>query len=200
MVDEIINEREKAKINFIKTQAEKYEYLGEFKERVLIALEKQDIEKGIIHTEIIEKMKDSRASLLKIRRDISLDLIKPYIDEAEKIDLRYMLVDDISFRGEIGLVVVSKEALNNENENVIAESITKVFVDAGLSEGFAFALGKKICPKHYDELKEKLPDYLDRFQEMSLFDRIFGKTCPIEMYEKKEKIKRLKQQREGVKR
>ena len=200
MVDEIINEREKAKINFIKTQAEKYEYLGEFKDRVLIALEKQDIEKGIIHTEIIEKMKDSRASLLKMRRDISLDLIKPYIDEAEKINLRYMLVDDISFRGEIGLVVVSKEALNNENENVIAESITKVFVDAGLSEGFAFALRKKSCSKRYNELKEKLPNYLEKFQEMSLFDKIFGKACPIEMYEKKEKIKRLKQQREGVKR
>lgn len=193
-----MNEREKAKINFIKTQAEKYEYLGEFKERVLIALEKEDIEKGIIHAEILEKMKDFRASLLKIRRDMSLSLIKPYLEEAEKINLRYMLVDDINFRGEIGLVIVSKEPLDNQNENIIVESLTKVFINSGLTEGFAYAIGKKICPRHYEQLKEKLPKYLDKFEEMSFFDKIFGKSCPIETYEKQEKRKRLK--KEGAKR
>lgn len=185
MVEEIINEREKAKINFIKAQAEKLQYLGEFKENVLIALEKKEIEKNLIHPEILEMMSDSRAEMVKIKRDIPLNFIKPYIDKAEKLDLRYTLVDDVTFVGEIGLIVVSKEPLDNADKEVVAESIGKIFIDAGLSEGYAYAIGKKICPKHYKMLKEKLPSQVDRFIEMNFFDRLFGKVCPIEVYEKR---------------
>lgn len=187
MVDDIINEREKAKLHFLKTQTEKLIYLGEFKENILAALEKQEIERNLIHNEIKEAMRDSRAVLLKIKRDIPFDSIKPYIDEAEKIDLRYTLVDDITFRGNIGLVVVSQEPLDNENRNVVLESATKIYTDAGLSEAFIYGEGHKICPKHYKELKAKLPERLDKFQEMNFFDRLFGKVCPIDRFDKKER-------------
>ncbi|WP_297597867.1 DUF1694 domain-containing protein [uncultured Cetobacterium sp.] len=187
LVDDIINEREKAKLHFIKIQSQKLDYLGEFKENIIVALEKQEIERNIIHNEIKEAMSDSRAVLLKLRRDIPFDCIKPYIEEAEKIGLRYTLVDDITFRGNIGLVVVSQEPLDNEDKNVVVESAAKVFIDAGLSEGFIYAEGQKICPEHYKELEEKLPEYLDRFQEMNFFDRLFGKVCPIDRFDKKER-------------
>ncbi|MGL4863442.1 MAG: DUF1694 domain-containing protein [Cetobacterium sp.] len=187
MVDDIINEREKAKLHFLKTQTEKLIYLGEFKENILAALEKQEIERNLIHNEIKEAMKDTRAVLLKIRRDIPFDSIKTYIDEAEKIGLRYTLVDDVTFRGNIGLVVVSQEPLDNENKDVVLESATKVYTDAGLSESFIYGEGHKICPKHYKELKAKLPERLDKFQEMNFFDRLFGKVCPIDIFDKKER-------------
>ncbi|MGL5982476.1 MAG: DUF1694 domain-containing protein, partial [Cetobacterium sp.] len=70
MVDDIINEREKAKLNFLKSQAEKLFYLGEFKENVLAALEKEEIERNFIHNEIKDIMKSEKAILLKINRDI----------------------------------------------------------------------------------------------------------------------------------
>ncbi|MGL4935551.1 MAG: DUF1694 domain-containing protein [Cetobacterium sp.] len=187
MVDDIINEREKAKLHFLKTQTEKLIYLGEFKENVLAALDRQEIERNLIHNEIKEVMKDKRAILLKIRRDVHFECIKTYIDEAEKIGLRYTLVDDITFRGNIGLVVVSSEALDNEDKEVVIESATKVYTDAGLSEGFIYGEGHKICSKHYKELKEKLPSHLDKFQEMNFFDRLFGKVCPIDRFDKKER-------------
>ncbi|MGL4998615.1 MAG: DUF1694 domain-containing protein [Cetobacterium sp.] len=186
MVDDIINEREKAKLNFLKSQAEKLFYLGEFKENVLAALEKEEMERNFIHNEIKDIMKSEKAILLKINRDIPFDSIKIYIDEAEKIGLRYMLVDDITFRGNVGLVVVSKEPLDNENTEVILESITKVYTDAGLDESFIYGEGKKICSKHYKELKEKLPSHLNKFEEMNFFDKLFGKVCPIDRFNKKE--------------
>ena len=187
MVDDIINEREKAKLHFLKTQTEKLIYLGEFKENVLAALDKPEIERNLIHNEIKEAMRDPRAVLLKIRRDIPFESIKTYIDEAEKIGLRYTLVDDITFRGNIGLVVVSQEALDNENKDVVLESSTKIYTDAGLSEAFIYGEGHKICPRHYKELKEKLPERIDKFQEMNFFDRLFGKVCPIDRFDKKER-------------
>jgi uncharacterized protein YueI len=186
LVDDIINEREKAKLNFLKSQTEKLFYLGEFKENILAALEKQEIERNFIHNEIKDIMKDDKAVLLKIKREIPFDSIKVYIDEAEKIGLRYMLVDDISFRGDIGLVIVSKEPLDNENIEVIIESATKVYTDAGLDENFIYGEGHKICSKHYKEIKDKLPSRLDKFEEMNFFDRLFGKVCPIDRFNKKE--------------
>lgn len=187
MVDNIIMEKEKAKIHFFKTQSEKLDYLGEFKENIILALERDEIEKKLIRLEIKEAMKDKNAILLKIRRDIKLDLIKPYIEEAEKIGLRYMLVDDLTYREPVGLVVVTSECLENEDDNIILESSTKVFTDAGLSENYAHAIGKKICLKHYKELKEKLPEYLDKFEKMNIFDRLFGKECIIDRYDEKER-------------
>ena len=66
MVDNIIMEKEKAKMRFFKMQSEKLEYLGEFKENVIIALDRMDIEKNLIRFEIKEAMKNKNAILLKI--------------------------------------------------------------------------------------------------------------------------------------
>ncbi|MGL4867195.1 MAG: DUF1694 domain-containing protein, partial [Cetobacterium sp.] len=99
---------------------------------------------------------------------------------------RYMLVDDTTFRGDVGLVVVSKEALENEELEVIVQSATKIYTDAGLNENYIYGEGHKICPKHYKMLKEKLPNNLDKFEEMNFFDRLFGKVCPIDRFDKKE--------------
>lgn len=184
MIEDIINEREKTKINFVQKQSEKSIYLGEFKENILAGLNISDIEKGIVDERIKEYMRDEKAKILKIKRDIEFEKITPYIKEAEKLGLKYTLVDDISFIGDVGIVIVSKEPLDNENEEVILESPTKVFTDAGLSKGFAFAYGKKISSKYYNQLKEKLPEYIHKFEEMSFWDRLFGKMCPIEQYEK----------------
>lgn len=187
MVDNIIMEKEKTKIHFLKMQSEKLNYLGEFKENILIALERDEIEKKLIRSEVKEAMKDKNAILLKIKRDIKLDLVKPYIEEAEKIGLRYMLVDDLTYREPVVLVVITSECLDNEDKNVVLESSTKVFTDAGLSENFAYGIGKKICPKHYKELEEKLPEYLNKFEKMNIFDRLLGKECIIDRYDEKER-------------
>jgi uncharacterized protein YueI len=180
-----IEEKEKAKINFLKSQMEKNYYLGEFKENILIALTKEQLETGIIYPEVFEAMKEEDAILLKMRRDISLKYLKAYIEEAEKIKLRYTLVASLENLGDIGLVVVSKDDLNNSDKDIILDNIEKIFTDVGLSKSYSKAIGKKICKKHYEELEKKLPTYKGLFQKMNFWDKLFGRICPIDEDERR---------------
>ncbi|MCJ8341975.1 MAG: YueI family protein [Cetobacterium sp.] len=184
MERELIDEQEKARQKFFKTQLEKNYYLGEFKENIIIALTKDQIEDQLISEEVIEAMKEPDAVLLKMRRDIPLKFFKPYIKVAEDLKLRYRLVDGVTFLGEVGLVVVSEDALDNGNLDVILESIGEKFLKAGLSEGFAYAMGKKICKKHYRELEKKLPSFVGNFKKFNILDILLGRECPIDKFDK----------------
>lgn len=181
---ELIDQQEKMRQQFFKTQLEKNYYLGEFKENIIIGLNKDQIESGIVYEEVLEAMKEADAYLLKMRRDIPLKFFKPYIQEAETLKIRYTLVDGITLMGDIGLVVVSKESMDNKELNVVLESVGDDFIKAGLSPGFAYAMGKKISRKHYKELEAKLPAYAGNFKKFGILDILFGKECPIDRYER----------------
>ena len=77
----------------------------------LQSLNKDQIIEDDIYPEIIDLMGRKEAYLLKISRDVEIKKIKPYIAHAEKIGLKYQLVDGLGYRGDIGLVVVSESAL-----------------------------------------------------------------------------------------
>ncbi|MGL5122614.1 MAG: DUF1694 domain-containing protein [Fusobacteriaceae bacterium] len=179
MNKDIIIAQEKTRSQFFKTQTEREEYLHEFKENIIISINKSDVEVGIIYPEIIEAMHEPDAILLKMRRDISLKYLKPYIDVAEKIGLRYMLIDALTFIGDVGIVVVSKDAMNNENINLLIDTIEEKFINAGLEGYYSKFIGKKICVKHYKKIEEKLPLYKGSFMKFNFFDKILGHICPI---------------------
>lgn len=174
---EVLNEREKTKIRFIKTQMEKGDYLGEFKENVIAALKKDQLEEDDIYPEIVEAMKDADVTLLKMRRDVSLDRLKPYIRVAEELGLRYQLVDGLSYRGDIALVLVTKDALDNSDEDVLIRDMDQDFIDAGLGEEISKARGKKICKECYKKIQKTLPEYLSDFRKMGILDTILGNKC-----------------------
>ncbi|WP_320045760.1 DUF1694 domain-containing protein [uncultured Ilyobacter sp.] len=175
----IIDEREKGKIRFAKSQVEKAYYLGEFKENIIAALHKDQLEEDSVYMEILEAMKEKDAVLMKMRRDVSLKKLKPYIDEAEKLGIKYQLVDGISYRGDVALVVVSEEAMENSDEDLVIRDMDQDFIDAGLGEEFSKARGKKICKNCFKELEEKLPDYRGSFKKMNIFDKLIGHKCPV---------------------
>ena len=139
---EIYDAKEKTKINFQKIQNEKNFYLGEFRENVISALRKQDIDENIQYR-FLNLMKNKNAKLLKISRELNMKDIKKYIEYAEKINLNYRLVDGLSYEGDIGMVIVSKEPLENENEDIIFEGEQELYVKAGLSSYYWEAEGKK---------------------------------------------------------
>lgn len=179
MQDEIRDAKFQAQKKFLMTQAEKDQYLEEFKENIIVSLNKSDIESGIIYPEIIEAMHEPDAILLKMRRDIPLKFLKPYIEVAEKINLRFTLIDALNFVGDIGLVVVSKDAMDNSGSDLVVDTLIKKFKDAGLSESYPKNFGKKICKKHFELISEKLPLFKGSFKKLSLMDKILGHTCPI---------------------
>ena len=106
--------------------------------------------------------------------------------EAEKAGIQYTLVDALDMKGDIVLVVVSKEAIDNTDREVIVEDEEEKFRKVGLSGEYPKCLGKKLCSKHYKLLSEKMPSYKGKFEELNLLDRLLGRTCPI-CKEEKEK-------------
>lgn len=179
MNKDIMAIQEQTRNRFFKTQTEREQYLQEFKENIIISINKNDVETGIIYPEIIEAMYEPDAILLKMRRDISLKYLNPYIEVAEKIGLRYTLIDALTFVGNIGIVVVSQEAMDNQNINLVVDTLEKKFVKAGLESYYSKYIGRKICVKHYKKIEEKMPLYRGSFIKFNFFDKIFGHICPI---------------------
>lgn len=178
-IKSIFDKQEETKKQFVKTQVERGFYLGEYKERIIAALQKDQIEEDDVYPEILKAMGSKEAHILKMSRELSIKKLRPYIREAEKLGLRYQLVDGLSYSGNIGLVVASKDALDIQAENLVIRDMDQDFIDAGLGEIYSKNRGKRICKEHYKKLEDKLPEYKHTFKKFNIFDKIIGRECPI---------------------
>lgn len=158
---------------------EKKVYLGEFRERVIVALSVKEIfyDEGVAVAE--EHLKDPMAHRLIVNHNkITSKWSKKYMGLAQKYDKEYK-----SFHTEapeaMGLVVVSREAVNRENIRVKLQL---------LPDKFQQAAHKKLCDDCYKELTEKAPDRIKEFKKIGFTDRILGKACGVsEKYHEKTK-------------
>jgi len=176
---DLLDEKEKKMKQLYNIQNEKKYYLGEYRERVILALKKDQIIEDEIYLEVIKAMKNSSAKLLKLRRDIGLKHLKPYIKEAEKLNFRYELIDGLEYLGDIGLVVVSGEALDNEKDELIIKDMDQDFLDVGLGSEFSKNQNKSICNECYLKIEDKLPSYLNKFKRLNIIDKLLGTKCPV---------------------
>lgn len=189
MDENLIDKESQVKINFLKTQAERAFYLDEFKENVSMALTEEQLSSGVIYPEILQEMKKPEVAYIKMKREIDFKYLKPYIMEAEKIDVRYTLVDSLNLLGDIGLVVVMKEAFDNNDREIVVKNIEDRFKEVGLYPEYTKYFGRKICDRHYSLVKEKLPGYEEKFKKLTMFNQLFGESCPICRIEKEKNRK-----------
>lgn len=94
---------------------EKKKYLGCFRERVLKVLTKKQIVEPGTYKEILEAIKDPRAQRLIITNDVKISEAMEYINMAKNQNVEFTMVDGDNFTGDIGLVVVSDKAVDEEN-------------------------------------------------------------------------------------
>ena len=127
MNENLIDKESQVKINFLKTQAERAFYLDEFKENVALALTEEQLRSGIVYPEIIERIKQSDVAYIKMKREIELKFLKPYIVEAERINVRYTLVDSLNLLGNIALVIVVKDAFDTNEREILIKDIREKF-------------------------------------------------------------------------
>lgn len=92
-------------------KGEKEIFLGCFRERVLKALTKEQVEKPGVHKEIMASLKDPRAKRLVISKEVDINRAMEYIKLAIENKIDYTLVKDEFYKGDIGLVVVSDRAV-----------------------------------------------------------------------------------------
>lgn len=178
------------KLRFLKVQAERAFYLDEFKENIAMALTEDQINSGVVYPEIFIEMKKETTAYIKMRRDIPLKNFKPYINEAEKSGVKFTLVDSLNLSGNIALVVVSKEAFdNNDDRMIVLPDVSEKFKNAGLYPEYVKYFGQKICDKHYKMVEDKLPEYKNKFENLTFLDKLFGKSCPICRVEKEKNKK-----------
>lgn len=97
---------------------EKSYYLGEFKERVLKVLTREQVAQPFIYPEIEESLKDARAQRLLLDGELNYDFVQKYVKLAQKLKKPYTLRNDPQFKDIIGLAVVSAEAVEVESVQV----------------------------------------------------------------------------------
>ena len=177
--DELMREVEKTKDRAMNAQAERTRYLGEFKERVIVALTKEQALEDEMYIEVINAMKNKEATKMVFSRDVEFKKIQRYIKEAEKYKIQHKAVDGLLYQGNIGLIVAADDALKMPVENIFVMNIEDKFNAKKLNKIYYQSFNKKICKFHLNVIREELPEYSNEYEEISFVDSLFGMKCPI---------------------
>lgn len=157
---------------------EKDYFLGEFRERVMKVLTKKQMMDAEVFGDIREAIQDPRAS------KIIIDGSAPgkYNDKYEKLAASLGKISttrrDPDFKGNLGLAVVSDKAVDFSDEQITVITWAEQMEAAGIPPKLIAASGRKVCKSCYELIAAKAPDALDRYRELSAFDRFLGASCP----------------------
>jgi uncharacterized protein YueI len=94
---------------------EKRLFLGEFRERVLVALTKAQVMSNTVYREIKEALQDKRAAKMLIHGEIAYKYREKYQKLAAETDKSFTIVHDPNLKGAIGLAVISEQAVDQED-------------------------------------------------------------------------------------
>jgi len=97
---------------------EKLQYLGEFRERVLKVLSKEQMKNPQPYPEIETALKDPRSSRLLLNGDLDYDFRAKYLKLAHKYAKPYTVINDPELKGDTGLAVISDHAVVADNVKV----------------------------------------------------------------------------------
>lgn len=86
-------------------------YLGEFKERVLFSLTKNEVAQKVTNKKVEAAMEDPRSSTVIVHNQIPYRHYQKYRILAEAHNLEFTVRYDPDFKGDLGLVVVSDNAI-----------------------------------------------------------------------------------------
>ena len=177
--DDLMREVEKTKDRAMNAQAERTRYLGEFKERVIVALTKEQVAEDEIYIEVANAMKNREATKMIFSREVPLEKIERYIKKAEEAQIQHKSVDGLLYFGDVGLIIAADDALKAPIEDVFVKSIADKFSEKRLNQIYYQSFSKKICQFHLKVIKEEMQEYKDEYQEISFVDKLFGMKCPI---------------------
>ncbi|ACB86389.1 YueI family protein [Natranaerobius thermophilus] len=157
-------------------KTEKKKHLGEFRERVIKALTFDQVHEEGTYPEIKEAIRHPKARHLIISRKVDLNYARDYINLARHEGLSFTTVDDPDFEGPVALIVVSDEAVNEDD--IYVQSRSDKLKELGVSEKIInTSRGSLLCLDCYQELAEKAPDEVEYYNKLSFLDKLLGKKC-----------------------
>lgn len=156
---------------------EKATYLGEFKERVLVALTKGQMAETAIYPAVIQALQDKRTARMIISGDVSSNDANKYYQAARKYSKPYLIRHDQKYKSNIGLAVVGNDAVDVETIEVVDREVK--LAQLGLPTDLIQAAGQKICNDCYDLIEKVAPDELINYERLTFIDRLTGEKCPV---------------------
>ncbi|MEG6520517.1 YueI family protein [Desulfotomaculum sp. 1211_IL3151] len=157
-------------------KAEKNRYLGQFRERVIRMLSKRQVSEPAIYPEIVEALKDPRAFKLLINGEIPQVFTAKYQKLAKQIGINYSLVHDAELKGETGLIVAAKDAVEVSDIEVPDRELR--LSNLGVPKELIHLAGKNVCQRCYDKIIKAAPEESINYQVISWLDRLMGERCP----------------------
>nr|WP_295974387.1 YueI family protein [uncultured Bacillus sp.] len=94
---------------------ERRKFLGTLRERIEIALTKEQVMEETVYPEIEQAMKNHRETHLFLNGHLEYESLSKYIKQADKNSIPYTIVTNKEYNSEIALVLVHKEAVDKEN-------------------------------------------------------------------------------------
>lgn len=155
---------------------EKSAFLGEFKERVLQALTKAQVAEDAVYVEIVQALQDKRAARLIYSGDIDYRYVDKYVRLSRKYGKPYTIRHDQKYKSDIGLLVVSKEAV--DAGAVVAVNREERLTRLGLPLPVIKAAPGKVCDQCYALIEQAAPEETMNYERLTFFDRLAGEKCP----------------------
>jgi len=146
---------------------EKRKWLGEFRERVVYGLTKEEASQPEAMPHLEKVMEDPEAEMLIVNNNLPPEVITKYMQLAKKANREYKSVATDS-KEAMGLVIASRSAVDREN----VEGKIKM-----LPPKFKNLKGKKLCSKCYNEIQENYKEYEGLFEKVTFGDKLIGIKC-----------------------
>ncbi|MCL6560950.1 MAG: YueI family protein, partial [Firmicutes bacterium] len=149
--------------------------LGEFRERVIKLLTKEQVvEPGIYH-EIAKALEDKRSKKMVINGSISHRLTDKYQKLAEKMGKEVTIISDPDLAGDAGLVVASNDAA--DAQDIYVRDRGARLEKLGIPQEIIDAAGKKVCEKCLEKVLEADPDESINYKKVTLAEHFWGEKC-----------------------
>lgn len=150
-------------------------YLGHLRERVLKVLTGEQVREPWIYPEIAKATCSKNARKVVVRGDIARKHYKKYERLAHKAGLRFKLSSSARYKGDAGLVVLAKEALENKVNAVPGrmDKYRELDIPLPLSGGKQ----RKVCAKCYHKINRLAPELLGYYRRLNFLDRFLGEKC-----------------------
>ncbi len=179
MEKEILKNVEKSKDRLANILYERNQFLGIYKERVLVALTEEEVKERLIYPEVKKALEKIVATKMVLTRRVDMKYLKKYINLANMYKVDCKIVDGLSYVGNISLVVSADDAVDIKR-NPIVKSRLEIIKDRGMPLAYYEALGKKVSKRYLKIIKKLLPELLDQYKELTFFDKLCGEKCPLE--------------------
>ena len=179
MEKEILKNVEKSKDRLANILYERNQFLGIYKERVLVALTEEEVKEKLIYPEFKKALEKVIATKMVLTRRVDMKYLKKYINLANMYKVDCKIVDGLSYVGNISLVVSADDAVDIKR-NPIVKSRLEIIKDRGMPLAYYDALGKKVSKRYLKIIKKLLPELLDQYKELTFFDKLCGEKCPLE--------------------